>query len=309
MKVNQYVLQIAVRSWLGEAGRESGLDQRGKIISSTGNGTKTARTLEKGLMILSLFDAEHPRWTLTSISEATSIPMPTALRLARTLEKSRYLRQDARTRSYELGSAIYKLGSVMLSHSELIPIAHPHLERLSRLTTESAGLAVWQRGEAHIIDIVLTPRPFKPANPVGRIIPGLGSACGRVTVAFSPDDVLEAALAMDHPRLTEHTITDPVQLRGEIERIRREGVAFGIETNTIGVCTVAAPIFDSTGKVAASMAVVAPTERFGPVQMREYGAAALREATLVSHELGYAAGLGPHSPAPASADVTEPLRS
>ena len=67
---------------------------------------------------------------------------------------------------------------------------------------------------------------------------------------------------------------------------RREGVAFGIETNTIGMCTVAAPIFDSSGKVAASMAVIAPTERFGPVEMRDYRTAVLTEATLVSRELG-----------------------
>ncbi|MFH0916451.1 MAG: IclR family transcriptional regulator [bacterium] len=278
---------MAAHTLLREAGCESDLRQRGRTISSTGTAVRIARTLEKGLMILSLFDREHSSWTLTGISEATGIPMPTALRLARTLEKSRYLRHDARTRSYELGSAIYRAVSVTRSHSELIRVARPHLESLTEFTTESTALGVWEHGESLIIDMILTPRPFKPANLVGTTIPGLAGLYGQIAVAFAPDSVLEAALALDHPQITAHTITDPAQLREEIERIRRERVAFGVETVVIGICTVAAPIFDSSGKVAACMAVVAPTERFGPVQMREHGAAVLREATLVSRELGY----------------------
>ena len=260
---------------------------KGGIISPARTGTKTARTLEKGLTILSLFDVDRPEWTLTAISETTGIPMPTTLRLARTLEKSGYLYQNPQTRSYELGSVLYRVASVTRTHSELIHAARPHLERLASVTSESAALGVWERGSAHILDMVLTARPFKPANQAGRIIPGLASSCGRIAVAFAPESVLEAALAMDHPQLTEHTPADPVQLRGEIERIRRERVAFGVETISIGMCAVAAPVFDSSDRVIASMAVVAPTERFGPVEMRAHAAAVTRETTLLSQELGW----------------------
>ena len=251
-------------------------------------------------MILSLFDMEHPSWTIKGVSEATGVPMPTALRLARTLQKAGYLRQDPKTRSYELGSAFYRAASVTRSHSELARIARLHLEHLTEVTTESAALGVWERGDAHIIDMVLTPRPFKPANQAGRIIPGLSSSCARIAVAFAPEHVLEAALAMDHPQITQFTPTDPVQLRVEIERIRHEGVAFGIETLTIGTCAVSAPVFDASGRVVASLAVVAPTERFGPVEMREHAAAVLREADLLSRDLG-AAGNTPPWPSGVSA--------
>jgi IclR family pca regulon transcriptional regulator len=258
---------------------------------SAGEGTKTARTLEKGLSILNLFDNEHPSWTLTSIAEATAIPVATALRLVKTLEDSRYLRRGARNRSYELGPAIFRIASLTRSHSQLILVARPHLEHLTELTTESSALGVWEHGESLILDMILTPRPFKPANQVGTTFPGLTALYAKIALAFAPDSVREAALAMNHPRITEHTITDPVQLREEIERIRRERVAFGLETVVVGICTVAAPIFDSGGKVTASMAVVAPTERFGPIEMRKYGAAVQLTAALVSRELGWTEGL------------------
>jgi DNA-binding IclR family transcriptional regulator len=248
---------------------------------------KTARTLEKGLAILSLFDHEHPRFTLSGISAATNIPMPTALRLARTLARSRYLHYDERTRSYELGSAVYRAASGLRSYSELIRLGHPHLVRLTEQTTESTALGVFQHGESLVIDMVLTPRPFKPTSMVGTSFPGLTSLYAKIAVAFGPDTMLEEALASEIPSITDQTITDRAVVRGEIELIRREGVAFGIETLVLGICTVAAPIFDAAGSVTASMAVVAPTERFGPVQMREHAAALRQETMLLSHEFGW----------------------
>ena len=280
---------------MNEAGVETGRIERGGTISSAAARTKIARTLEKGLMILNLFDSEHPFWTLKSISETTGIPMPTALRLARTLEKSHYLRQNGRTRVYELGSAIYKAASAPRSHSDLIRVAHPHLQRLAEITTETTSLGIWELGWSHIIDLVLTPRPFKPVIHVGTAIPGLATLHAQIAMAFAPEGVREAALALNHAHYTEHTLTDPVQLREQIEYIRRERVAFAIETMTVGVCSVAAPVFGVDGEVAASVAIVAPIERFGPIEMREHGAAISRMVTLVSRELGCTEGLDPIS--------------
>jgi len=221
--------------------------------------------------------------------------MPTALRLARTLERARYLRHDAQTRSYELGPAVYRAASVTRSHSELVRVARPHLRQLAEQIAETAALGVWEQVESVIMDVILTPRPFKPVIPVGTRIPGLVTLHAQIAVAFAPGGVLEAALALDHPRLTEHTLTDPVKLREQIELIRREGVAYGIETIAVGMSSVAAPVFEPDGKVAGSIAVVAPTERFGPIEMREYGAAVSRTAAQVSRALGLPEGHEPPS--------------
>ena len=215
-------------------------------MTSNSDGVTTARTLEKGLMILSLFDHEHARLTLTGICKATGMPMPTALRLARTLEQSRYLHYDERTRCYELGSAVYRAASGLRSHSELIRAARPHLVRLTEQTTESTALGVFQHGESLVVDMILTPRPFKPANLVGTSFPGLTTLYAKIAVAFGPENMWDAALASEIPAITAQTVTDPALVREEIELIRREGVAFGIETLVVGICTVAAPIFDAS---------------------------------------------------------------
>jgi DNA-binding IclR family transcriptional regulator len=130
-------------------------------------------------------------------------------------------------------------------------------------------------------------RPFKPTNLVGTSFPGLSTLYAKIAVAFGPENLWDAALASEIPHVTSQTVTNPLLVREEMELIRREGVAYGIETLVVGICTVAAPIFDAAGTVAASMAVVAPTERFGPVEMREHAIAVLQETTLTSRELGW----------------------
>jgi IclR family KDG regulon transcriptional repressor len=55
----------------------------------------------------------------------------------------------------------------------------------------------------------------------------------------------------------------------------------------MGMCALAAPIFDSNGDIVAGLAIVAPNERFGPAEMRVYAAATRRTAAQISQRLGY----------------------
>ena len=49
------------------------------------------RTLEKGLFLLSLFDAEHPEWSLRELRERANLPKATARRLVKTLEAASWV--------------------------------------------------------------------------------------------------------------------------------------------------------------------------------------------------------------------------
>jgi DNA-binding IclR family transcriptional regulator len=55
----------------------------------------------------------------------------------------------------------------------------------------------------------------------------------------------------------------------------------------LGMCAVAAPIFDAGGHVRGSLAIVTPTERFGAEERKSYAAAVLDSARQVSEALGY----------------------
>jgi DNA-binding IclR family transcriptional regulator len=139
---------------------------------------------------------------------------------------------------------------------------------------------------------VLTPRPFKPDNPVGLPMPGLANVHTRIFLAYRPETEWRAALSAPIERRTPHTRVDPEELAAELAKIRREGVACGMQEWNLGMCAVAAPVFDVGRQVRASLAVVAPDERFGPAQMESYVAEVIEAARLVSGALVYHEHLG-----------------
>jgi len=62
-------------------------------------------------------------------------------------------------------------------------------------------------------------------------------------------------------RLTANTITTPVALRKELERVRADGVAYDREEQTEGICAVAAVLKGVTEQMVA-VSVPVPAQRF-----------------------------------------------
>lgn len=249
--------------------------------------TPLSLTLRKGLSILNLFDSDHPEWTFTEIWNHAGLSRPTAFRLVRTLEEARYLFYDSEKGTYHLGANILKATYLMLSASEVARIARPYMNELAAATTETVHLAVEADGEPLIIARVLTSRPFKPDNPVGMSMPGLANVHSRILLAHRSEREQREALAARLEKSTEYTVTDPELLFAELAKIHREGVACSLQEWYLGMCAVGAPVFDAGGAVRASLAVVAPSERFDPKGQAEYAAAVKMAAGKMSRALGY----------------------
>jgi len=246
-----------------------------------------SRTLEKGLFLLGLFDSEHPEWTLKELRERSGLSKATTRRLVKTLEFSDWVAYDAARHTYHLGSRVLQAVHVAMSHSELVRVAHPYLLRLVEETTETASLSVWADRGALILDTVTTPRPFKPFTFPGMLLPGSASADAQVLIAFGPDQVRERVLATPQQKRTLNTITEPEALKERWAGIREAGVAYDWEEWLMGSPAVAAPVFDQTGQVRASLSIVPPIERGSGAEMALCADAVTAAAAELSRELGY----------------------
>jgi len=249
------------------------------------NGAPT-RTLEKGLLLLGLFDVEKPEWSLRELREHTGLSKPTARRLIKTLESGHWVAYDADSGQYHLGSSALKAGYLAISESELVRVAHPLLVRLEEETTETASFSVWIGQGALILDTVPTSRPFKPYTIAGMVLPGVSSADAQALIAFMPEDVWESLLSAPIEARTEYTVTDPETLRERWHTVRREGVALDWEEWKVGAPACAAPVFDGTGRLRGTISVVPAIERCSQEQMRGYAEAAKRTAADMSKKLG-----------------------
>lgn len=245
------------------------------------------RTLEKGLFLLGLFDAEHPEWSLKELRERAGLPKATTRRLMKTLEAAHWVTYDADAGKYHLGSSALRASYLAMSHNELVRLAHPILLRLTEETTESTSLTVWADIGALIIDTVPTARAFRPVTYAGMLLSGSASADARALLAFSPPHVEDAVLARPQERRTRFTETDPDAIREKLRVVREQGVAFDWAEWNEDAPAVAAPVFDRNGEVRASISVVAPPERCSEEQMQRYAEAAKRSAAQLSSLLGY----------------------
>src|SRR5690606_6203215 len=79
---------------------------------------------------------------------------------------------------------------------------------------------------------------------------------GRVLLAGLSDDELDRRLSSSKlVARTAHTLTDPVQLREEIMRVRQQGWALIDEELERGLISLATPVHTRNGKVLAAINV------------------------------------------------------
>jgi len=88
-------------------------------------------------------------------------------------------------------------------------------------------------------------------------------------------------------RLTPHTVVAPAAIRERLERVRRDGHAWGYEEFAEGIVSVATPVRDGRGKPVAAIHCHGPAYRFpAPGSESEVVARLAAAAASVGRELG-----------------------
>jgi DNA-binding IclR family transcriptional regulator len=223
----------------------------------------SVRALTRGLSILGLFDVDHREWTIDEMAQQTGLVRMTVYRMARTLESMAFLVRDPSTNRYRLGPATLAMSYVSDDQSSFVEAARPYLEALVQETGESVTMAIEVDGYPVCVDIINTSRPFKRQTAPGRILGDIGTVHGKILAAFKSRAEREAILAKPRSRITPHTVTDKEQVLAELDQIVVDDVAQDMEGSYPGLCSVGAPVRDQFGAIAATIAVVIPSGRFG----------------------------------------------
>jgi len=111
---------------------------------------------------------------------------------------------------------------------------------------------------------------------------------GKALLAWAPEDWTDRFLRRRLRAYTPATRTDPTLLRREVERVRATGYALDNEEFAIGLKCIAAPIFDHTRRVAASLGIAGPAVRLGDERMPRLTSLVREAAADASRILGAA---------------------
>ncbi|HEX8007314.1 MAG TPA: IclR family transcriptional regulator C-terminal domain-containing protein, partial [Trebonia sp.] len=157
-------------------------------------------------------------------------------------------------RLFSLSPRVLELGYAYLSSLSLPEVALPHLERLVAEVHESASVSVLDDADVVYVARVPTTRIMRVTIAIGTRFPAHCTSMGRVLLAGLPPAELDAFLDANRlERLTPRTVTSPVALRGELDRVRAQGWAMVDQELEEGLRSIAAPIRNRAGRAVAAV--------------------------------------------------------
>jgi IclR family transcriptional regulator, KDG regulon repressor len=222
--------------------------------------TRQTNSLERALAILEYVAHKSGGVTNAEISAHFSVATSTTSYILSRLEREGYLRRDSENGRYEMGLKIVALSHGALRDMGLRRVAEPVLHRLSAETHVSALIGILERGQVMIVDKVEKPDLARIDMDIGVRYPAHSTALGKVLLAHMPPERISGLF--DHYRLAKtstNTINSKARLLSEFETVRKQGYATSDGELFLGIRAVAAPIFDVSGEVPASVSVTGIT--------------------------------------------------
>jgi IclR family pca regulon transcriptional regulator len=251
--------------------------------------------LAKGLRILSLFTEQRPTWRVSDISTSIGIPLPTVYRVVMTLSAEGYL-EHLPNGDYRPGVRVLSLGTAALRSLDLVELATPRLQALATASGETVNLAVLT-GDRVLYLVRLRNRDLVTANiQVGSTLAAVHTSIGKLLLAYLSDDELRAQVSDDSftPNHGPNAKVSLDELRSELVKIREDGWAVQDEELAFGLRSVAAPVYDATGRVVAGANVAVQSRDWSSQRIvRELRPMVVQTCQEISGLLGYHNSRGP----------------
>ena len=257
--------------------------------ASTLNGKRTYNiaSLQRGLRLLQLFSSAEYGLTANQVAKLSALPVSTVHRFLVNLENSGFL-ACSNEGQYHLGMACFSLGHAALSQMDVRRRSFRYLQQLNQQTRETVHLTVRHGLSAVYVEKLDSPEPLRIFSRIGGAVPLYCSGVGKIMLAFLPDQEREQVVSqLELNRRTPHTVGSVQELHAQLLKIRKNGFAFDLEENEIHIRCIAAPIYDHTGAVNASLSVTAPAVRMPITRLRQLVPLVKDAGSKISHELGY----------------------
>ncbi|MFQ5839614.1 MAG: IclR family transcriptional regulator [Candidatus Methylomirabilales bacterium] len=242
----------------------------------------------RALSLLDVLAAQGREMGIVELSKQVRLHASTVHRLLGTLVEGGYAHQNPETGRYALSIKFYQLAQASLEQMDFRRVARPHLERIARLTGETANLVVLDQDEVFYVDKVESPQSLKFLARIGHRAPLYCTAVGKVLLAYLDEHAM--GVVLDQLTLTRHTgntITTMTQLRRELRKVRGQGFAVDREECEQGASCLAVPLRDHSGSVIAALGISGPTVRMTEKRIAELIPSVIREGAEVSKTLGF----------------------
>lgn len=209
-------------------------------------------TLERAHRILSTFDYDHRRLTLSELSRRTGMPLTTAHRLVSDLVALAMLERDD-DGALSIGVDLWRFGLLAPRTHGIQRIALPFMQDVYATTGMPVHLGIREGTEAIFVES-LRPRGDVDERPrVGSRYPLHLTSVGLAILAYMPqpfqDDYLSGLEAED--RDVEH------EVRRDLSQVRIAGYAASARKSAPSI-SIGAPVLDRAGHPLGAVSIIIP---------------------------------------------------
>lgn len=240
-----------------------------------------------GLAILDMFDRDHTVLGIGEMAQRLGVHRSTTSRLAATLAAAGYLEPAGEPGRYRLSTKLIALGDLVVSDTDVRAAAVPPLKDLVGRLGETGHLAVLEGDESVTVEVVDGWHTVRMHSWAGKRAPAHCSSMGKALLAGLSDDEIDARYpgrALEGR--TPATITDREELKRRLAEIRASGHALDEEELEAGLCCVAAPVHDRSGRTVASISVSGPASRINAATFPGIADEVRATAAEISRRLG-----------------------
>ena len=218
------------------------------------------------------------------------MPNSTAYRLIAVLVQDGLLHRNADIGKYSVGHALYAMGSLYLSSTDIVKAASSVIKTLNELTGETINVGMLDSSNLVIVMTEEAKGALKIATHAGTVVPAYASAMGKVLLSELTEEEIDRLYPGESLKpSTKKTIVTKKQLKLELEQIKRTSIAYSREESFEGIEAIASLIRDASSKALAATSIAVPVFRMNEVIRRQLATLIVMGSNLISYQIGYKA--------------------
>lgn len=227
------------------------------------SGKDNRTSVDKAVAVLKAFgDDANVGVGVSELSRRAGLSKSTTFRLLGMLERNAMVERIGT--AYRFGRAVQTLGAQSTDshkHDNVRDLLTPYLADLFVSTHLTTQLAVLEGVHVVYLNKLEGHQRLRTPSRIGGHMPAYCTAVGKIFMALDPA-VAERALAAERHPWTPSTIVDEHQLRAELARVRREGIAHDRGESLETLSCIAAPVLNKRGMPIAALSVSGASDTF-----------------------------------------------
>ena len=225
--------------------------------------------LARGLELLRAFRPGESMLGNRDFVERTGLPKATVNRLAYTLTVLGYLRLDESHGKYALDAGVLSLGFALLSGTDTLELARPHMRTFAREVGAAVSLGCRDGLDMVYLDTIRSETALTLGLASGSRLSMLTSSMGRAYLAVQPPDVRAALLVELAKAAGKESAALLADAQREIDVFTREGCCYSFRDWHDDVNAVAVPFREPRDGRWLVLSCSGPASSMGEAVFRE----------------------------------------